>query len=223
MKVAIITSCYNNYDTLKPVLPQKGFEIEWIYVTDHRPLDPVGWSVQHNVHWGKNPRYASKFPKAKPWEYTDAEASIWLDTSFKIISETFVHDLIETLHRSGSGIAQFKHPVRDCIYEEALVVKAHRKYAANQPIEEQVEYYWDEGHPEHWGLWSSGVIARLHTTQIKKMGHLWMDEISDWTTCDQISEPYVMRNLNVTPAILPGMYHTGQNPWVTYEASKNHN
>ena len=150
MKVAVITSIYGNYDILKPILPQKGVEVDWIFVTDHRPLDPVGWSVQHNIHWGKNPRYASKLPKCKPWEYTDASASIWIDASFEICSDTFVSDLLD--QGTIVPLLQFQHPVRDCIYEEADVVYNQRKYGKTQPIMEQVEYYWEEGHPEHWGL-----------------------------------------------------------------------
>lgn len=220
MKVAVLTSIYANYDILKPTLPQKGVEVDWVYVTDHRPLEPFDWRVEHNLHWGKNPRYASKLPKCKPWEYTEAPVSIWIDASFKIVSETFVSNMLDIA--MGSSIAQFRHPVRDCIYEEALVVKEQRLYAKDLPIEEQVEYYWDEGHPEHWGLWSSGVIVRHHTQSMKKLGHLWLDEITDWTTCDQISEPYVMRNLNIRPTTIPGMYHTGQNPWIEYHASNLH-
>lgn len=222
MKVAILTSVYGNYDTLKPTLNQKGVEIDWVYVTDHRPLDAAGWRVEHNLHWGKNPRYASKLPKCKPWEYTDATASIWIDASFQIISESFVTDMLDIVTNASNTIAQFRHPVRNCIYEEAHVVAEHRNYAKGQPILEQAEYYWEEGHPEQWGLWSSGVIVRLHTQQNKKMGHLWLDEIGDWSTCDQLSEPFVLRNLHMRPAEIPGMYHTGQNPWLEYKASKNH-
>lgn len=225
MKVAVITANYNNYEILKPVVPQKDVDVEWIYVSDHRPSDLLGWSIQQDVHWGKDPRLAAKFPKVRPWRYCsdECEYSIWIDASFKIVSETFVSDMVGLLIGSGNDLAQFPHPVRKCIYEEAAVVKRDKKYARNLPIEEQVAFYREEGHPENWGLWATGVMVRKHTLMMLELGNIWMNEISDWTTCDQISQPYVMNLIGVRPTPIPGQYHTKKNPWVEYDASPKHN
>lgn len=215
MKVAVITSIYGDYDYLRPTVPQTGVEVDWVYVTDHRPLDLYEWRLVHNLHWGKNPRYASLLPKVKPWEYTEAPVSIWIDSTIEITSETFVSDMIEILHSSGP-LLQFSHSWYDCLYEEANAVADHE--TSPSKVLDQVEYYWEEGHPENWGLWSTKVIVRQHTSQIKKMGHLWLDEITDWTNYATISEPYVLRNLKLQPADLGSLL---DNCWVAERLPKH--
>src|SRR3546814_8001152 len=131
--VAIITAIYGAYDELKPVLPQMGVDVEWILVTDAVPdADQAeGWTIVHDPQPGTHPNRAAKSAKFRPWEYTDAPASIWVDASFRVVSDRFA---VEALAHAAP-IAQFVHPWRDCLYTEAEASVPLAKYEG-EPIGE---------------------------------------------------------------------------------------
>jgi hypothetical protein len=214
VKAAVVTSIYGDYDTLKPVLPQQGADVEWVLVTDRQPDDPLGWRVI--VHQrGMHPNRAAKYAKLFPWDFTDAPASVWIDASFRVVSPRFVTEALNY----ADPIAQFAHPWRDCIYDEADASIGIPKYAG-EPMRPQVHSYRKDGHPEHWGLWATGVIARKHTDPVRWMSDTWGDLIKEKSFQDQISEPVALRSVGLRPSPLPGTHFS--NPWLAYEGSEKH-
>lgn len=215
--LAIVSAVYGAYDTVKPALPQTGVDVEWILVTDMPPPaeSAAGWTIVHDPHPGAHPNRAAKHPKFRPWEYTDAPASIWLDASFRVTSPDFAAAVME----HADPIAQFAHPWRDCLYTEAEASAPLLKYAG-EPLGQQADYYRAVGHPEHWGLWAAGVIARRHTDETRRMGMAWTHEVNLWSFQDQVSQPYVLRKTGLRPAGLPGTHFA--NPWLSYEGSGRH-
>lgn len=217
MKVAVITAIFDDYDTLKPVLRQEGVDVEWMFVTDTIPdfETAEGWTIVYEPQPGVHPNRAAKLPKMLPWKYTDAEASVWIDGSFRIVSPTFVRDVLAF----ANPIAQFKHPWRDCAYDEIQECVAVKKYSQTG-LEAQGEAYRAEGHPRHWGLWATGVIARQHTPEVKTFGERWYHDINTWSYQDQVSHPPALRACGLRPTELPGNHLANQ--WLAYEGSGRH-
>lgn len=215
--VAIISAVYDSYDTVKPVLRQSGLDVEWILVTDTVPdADAAaGWTVVHEPKPGLPPVRAAKAPKLEPWKYTDAPASIWVDASYRITSPTFALAVLEL----ADPIAQFVHPWRDCLYAEAAEV-ARLGMDPDGVAAWQAAQYRKAKHPEHWGLWASGVIVRQHTPAVKRMGALWAKEVEAGSSRDQVAQPFVLRKSRLRPTALPGS-HLG-NQWLSYEGSGRH-
>lgn len=217
MKVALITAIYDNYDTLKPTLNQLNVDVEWIFVTDTTPDVEAaeGWTIIEDPRPGIHPNRAAKRPKMLPWEYTDAQFSIWIDASFKVMSPYFVMDMMTF----ASPIAQFKHPWRDCIYTEIAECVATKKYAKTG-LEAQEAAYRKEGHPDRWGLWASGVTARWHTPTIKDFGERWHNDVYEFSYQDQVSLPPALRANGLRPVELPGTHLA--NKWLVYQGSGRH-
>lgn len=214
--VAIITSIYDGYDSLKPVLPQEDVLVDWVFVTDQPPKDSLGWRVLHRTCVGTHPRRAAKWPKTFPWKYTKAPASIWIDGSFQVTSPRFAVEALEF----ADPIAQFKHPWRGCLFDEAKCVLAIGKYPEQQRlIKAQVAYY-DELIEHDWGLWASGVIARRHTPEVQRFGERWNAEMVLRSFHDQISEPYSLYASGLRPTDLPGNHFA--NPWLKFDGSSRH-
>jgi hypothetical protein len=217
--VAILTAIYDSYDELKPTLPQRGVTVDWILVTDDEALREEhtarGWRVVYEPRPGVHPNRAAKHPKYEPWKYTSAGSSVWVDASFRIVSETFAAEAVAL----ADPIAQFAHPWRDCLYAEAKESAGLPKYAG-EPVLEQAESYRQAGHPEGWGLWATGVIARQHTDPVREMGVRWLAETYEWSFQDQISQPYALRETGLRPAAFPGTHLT--TPWLAYEGSSRH-
>ncbi len=215
MRLAIITAIYDNYDTLKPIVPQEGVEVDWVCVTDRAPKEANGWRIVVEPRPFMHPNIAAKRPKMLPWEYSDSFWSIWMDASFLPQSPHLAREVIA----HAKPIAQWQHPWRDCIYDEAEASKVLTKYVG-LPIDPQMEQYRRQGHPEHWGLWSTGFIARQHSPKVMALGEEWLRACQEWGFQDQLSEAVALRNLGLRPERLPGC-HTG-NDWVQYHGSARH-
>lgn len=217
--VALVTAIYDSYDELKPTLPQKGMSVDWVLVTDDEALKDEatvrGWRVVYEPRPGVHPNRAAKHAKYEPWKYTQAESSVWVDASFRVVSERFAAEALA----HADPIAQFAHPWRDCLYTEAKESAGLPKYAG-EPVLEQAESYRAAGHPENWGLWATGVIARQHTEAVRKMGWLWLAETYRWSFQDQISQPFALRETGLRPAAFPGNHLA--TPWLAYEGSARH-
>ncbi len=217
--IAVITAIYGDYDTLKPTMKQTR-DVDWICVTD-REREANGWRLiirppetlcsdriaQNNL--------AAKRPKMLPWEFTQCRRSIWIDASFDISSPTMAADLMARAH----PIAQFAHPDRDCVYEEGEFSLTMAKYT-HLPIREQLAAYRADGHPEHWGLWAAGVIARDHTDTVRRLGEDWLRQVEYWGIQDQLAQAPVLRDLAMRPVSIPGSIYA--NPWVEYMGSAKH-
>ncbi|WP_319052689.1 glycosyltransferase domain-containing protein [Streptomyces europaeiscabiei] len=216
---AIVTAIYDGYDELKPTLPQKGVGVDWVLVTDDEALQDTstvrGWRVMYEPRPGVHPNRAAKHPKYEPWKYTDAAASLWVDASFRIVSPTMATEALTFAH----PIAQFQHPWRDCLYAEAKESAGLAKYQG-EPVLEQAEAYRQAGHPEGWGLWATGFIARRHTGGVRELGARWLAETYEWSFQDQISQPYALREARLRPAAFPGNHLA--TPWLAYEGSARH-
>ena len=215
--VAIVSAIYDRYDTLKPVCPQDGADVDWVLVTDDASLrgGALGWRTVYLPRSGVHPNRAAKHPKFLPWEYTGASASVWVDASLRVVSPTLAVDTLAL----ADPLAQFVHPWRDCLYAEAEESVKLAKYAG-EACAEQAEKYRAAGHPAHWGLWATTLIARKHTAQVREFGGRWLEEVDAWTFQDQVSHPYVLRETGLRPAPLPGDQLTNQ--WTVFEGSERH-
>jgi hypothetical protein len=213
--VAIVSAVYDGYDSVKPVLKQTGIEVDWVLVADKAPADPLGWRVVVRPQPKLAAVRAAKRPKFLPWEYTDAQASIWVDAAFRITSPDFTAEALEL----AKPIAQWVHPWRDCLYQEGTEI-VRLGMDPDGLADPQMDRYRDAGHPEHWGLWASGVIARQHTPAVKRMGAAWAREVRAGSQRDQVSQAFVLREAKLRPAALPGTHFA--NPWMKHEPSGRH-
>lgn len=218
MRAAVITAIYDDYDELKPALQQDGDdEVDFVCVSDVAQDKSLGWRIVHESRVGVHPNRAAKSAKMCPWRYTDAGASVWVDASFRITSPRFVQEVLAY----ANPLAQFRHPWRDCIFEEAEESLQLAKYADEHvAIQWQVAAYQLANHPEHWGLWAGGVVAREHTWMMHQLGSAWLEECTKFSYQDQISEALVLRMLGLRPTELPGDHF--HNPWLAYEGSGRH-
>lgn len=230
---AVVTAIYDGYDTVKPVMPQvdrsfgyqAGVRVDWVLVTDDpgklteaEPGALSGWRIEVDRRPGMHPNRAAKYPKFLPHIYTQAPLTVWVDGSYRITSPHFVSEV----QGYANPIAQFVHPWRDCALDEAEFSKTLPKYAG-EPLPEQAAHYRGLNHPEHWGLWATGVIVMDHIGSwqlLTKFGQYWLDEVKKWSFQDQVSEPYALQTCGIRPTALPGDHLT--NPWLKYEGSARH-
>lgn len=212
MRVAVYTAIAGGYDDLKPhpEIP----DVDFIAFTDGPPAD--GWEVRPiecqptEDQRVEHPRDVAKFYKLFPHvALPDHDFTVWIDGSHEIQSETFVFDCMAAV--MDAGIAVYEHPWRQCIYDEAVASLDLVKYQG-LPITEQVDAYRAEGHPEKWGLYATGTMARANTPAVAALMADWWAEMGRWTYQDQLSLPVVCRRRDIRPDTFP-CHQVFNNQW----------
>ncbi len=172
MKVIIYTANIGNYDTEFSVC-NVDFPFYKILVTN-----------------AENPRLLAREIKIKPHEFLPPhDYSIWIDANFEIIKPSFDFNY---------DIVTWKHPERDCIYEEGMACIRLKKDDQNK-IFNLLHRYRQENYPEHNGLLASGFLIRKNTQQVRNFCDEWWNEVKNNSHRDQLSFNYIAskHNLNI--------------------------
>lgn len=131
----------------------------------------------------KDERRNSRIAKILPHLYIESDFSIYHDANIRLLKTP--EELVET-YLKEYDIALFKHPTRDCLYDEALVCA---KMGLDDPetIIEQVKAYENDGYGKHKGLCECGIILRRHTPKVKELNEAWWAHYCRYSRRDQIS------------------------------------
>jgi hypothetical protein len=196
MSVAVVSSVYGGYDSIRNPVPQT-VDCEFIMVTAE-PVDSPPWRNVVEPRPRVHPRLASRIAKCNPWLYTDADVTIWVDADIEINSPNFVQWCLDSL--GDNVVCQWKQPDTD-INEELRVTRHFRKWDGD-PIEQQVALYNSEGYPEGRNTYWCGLIVRSKDFP-QEFGDEWLAEMVRWSCQDQIAYAHLTYKYGIEPALLP--------------------
>jgi len=176
-----------------PVLPR----VEpWEFRPVHRIVDPACDVIGAEYDTLDDAR-TSRLPKILPHLVLpeDCDYSIWHDGNFQMKASP--SETISKLLRTADWAAH-KHPGRDCIYREAEIL-LKEKIGTAALVERQIERCRNVyGHPEGFGLWANGFIARRHNAATAALNERWWDLFQSGCERDQISFPVALRQSGVS-------------------------
>jgi len=192
--IVVYTAIVNNYEILKnpDYIDPK---IKYICFTDQ----PIRLKMKSNTIWeirkipSSNLDHTRKARQLKilPHVFLDefkCDYSIWIDGNITITGNVF--DLINLY--GDCGISGFKHPLRNCIYQEA---EACIKRDKDDPviIKKQMDIYKENGFPKDYGLYETNVLIRKHSDKdVIRLMNVWWEEIKKYSKRDQLSFTYVI-------------------------------
>lgn len=182
--ITIYTCITGGKDTLIEDQP-KGYK--YIAFTDF-PLKSDTWEIRRSYERFKDDRRNSRIQKILAHKYIDTEYSIYIDGNIRLIEDP--KKLIEK-HLKDHDIAVFKHPTRNCIYDEAIEC-AKRGLDLEDVIIGQVKDYSKNEYPKDKGLCECGVIFRRHNDKVEKLNNAWWAEYCVHSRRDQISFMYAV-------------------------------
>ena len=187
----VYTAIADRYDDLKPLPSRVRSSVICIAFLDDatrdRISDPGGWIIKSLVAPDPTPLYRAKRFKVLADQVLPpgTEESLWVDGSIRISEELdIVREFEDCL--SFHDLALFRHPRRECIYDEADVCV---RLGLDEPsvIARQIAGYRRAGYPESNGLAMAGIIFRRHSPRIGEFNAMWWSEIMEGSSRDQLS------------------------------------
>jgi len=221
--IAVITS---SIGTNNLITPEKWLDkVDYhAFVEPHQLSVDDMWHRHEYVSFSLDPKYKNrrdaKIYKICPHLFLPGyDYYIWMDATHTL--EADPEELIEE-YLKGSEIAVFQHPERDCVYEEAELVKQIGFDHANL-IEDQLDFYREMEYPEHNGLYELPARIQKNNGRTKQLGLMWWEQICMFSSRDQISFPFVCEQLNIKPNIIPGRANTIRgNKYIPQVVSSHH-
>ena len=144
---------------------------------------------------------------------SEYDLTFWIDGSIMLKNTAGLERVL-----GRHEMALFRHPDRDCAYDEAEVC-ANLGRDNPETIRKQMERYREAGFPQHQGLVATGGLLRRNTPALADFNRKWWKEIRAGSRRDQLSFNYVAWK-NKRPY---GTFETGdvyENPWWTVYVHK---
>lgn len=182
MDISVLTSITSSKDYL---VEQDRFDVKHLAYLD-APYSSETWEIREAPSVFTDPRRNSRIPKLLPHLYTDTEYSVWIDGNMSLTKSPV--ELAER-YLKDHDIALFKHPKRDCVYDEAIRC-ATSNLDDPETIIKQVTRYELSGYAKHKGLCECGFILRKHTPKVIEFNNYWFAEYANGSVRDQISFMY---------------------------------
>jgi hypothetical protein len=189
----VIYSClFSNYEEIKePRVVTPGWE--YIIFTD-QDLKSNVWQIV-KVALEDTPQKEARRYKLTKW--TNWEQSIWIDASFVIDT-----NLDEWWQKNfQKGFSAPKHPLRNCVYVEALdciIAKRGNK----DEVEKQMNEYKKLGIPARNGIIQSGLLMRENKPEVIELCEDWWEELKTRSIRDQIAFAKVSMNSEIVHTYL---------------------
>jgi len=173
---------------------------------------PPPWQHRPIAVKARNPRVAARWYKVLPHRHLpEYEPSFWLDANYEIAGSFSV--LFDEL--AGSALlATRAHPERDCLYDEAEIVKSER---LDHPeiVDIQMAYYRRLGYPARNGLVETNALFRAHRNdRVGAAMEDWWQQIEIFSQRDQLSADFVMWKHELQWAPLP--WRERSSAWLRY-------
>lgn len=198
-KITVITSICGGKDNL--LEQDKKGEAKWIAYLDKVQKSNT-WEVRRAYDRFISPRRNSRVVKMLSHLYTDTEYSLWIDGNLKLLSTP--EELVER-YLKDHDLAVFKHPTRDCIYDEAMVC-AKARLDDPEVIIEQVKHYENQGFAKHKGMGENMFILRRHTDKVKRFNSEWFAQYSRYSARDQLSFPVAVDRAGLRVNYIPEQF-----------------
>ncbi|MFW5885301.1 MAG: glycosyltransferase domain-containing protein [Patescibacteria group bacterium] len=187
--IVIYTAIFGDKDDLiEPDFKVEG--CDFVCFTDNPNLKSDFFEVRRLKPEFEDPTLnARKCKLLSTYYLPDYKYSVWIDGNLKLKKDN-IKQLIEQ-YLAKDDIALFRHPERDCVYEEAEACIYYNKEDPSR-IRKQVDCYRKKGYPKKNGLVMTSILFRKNQSKkIKKLNEEWWRELRKRSKRDQLSFNYV--------------------------------
>ena len=198
--IVVYTAIFGNIDHLWTAETHGVKHIAFVdsYKQEHATANPVWEQVVVPPGWD-NRRTARHFKTLPQYYMPEADVWVWMDCNvrLKISPKELVHSYLK------HDFATFKHPDRDCLYDEATFCAKSGKDSADV-LKEQTAIYEQRGMPVKWGLAETRIVIRRNNLFIRDLNLEWWEQIEGFSLRDQVSLPYIFWRRGARWQEIPG-------------------
>ena len=174
----------------------KGLDADYILFTDHT-MDIDGWMTKPIFHQESNHVRTSRWHKINSHLlFPDACDTIWIDGNQIPCGKAT--DII-----NSSPLGTYKHPKRNCVYDEASCCIDMGK-DDKEIIKRQMDFYKSVMYPADNGLAETCCIYRVNSLDNADINNLWWDQLAKFSHRDQLSFDYTIWKLKAQYNPIPG-------------------
>lgn len=192
-----------SYEQPTNPFPDEATGFERICFTDDPHLVLKNWTVVQLSDLALDAGRESRRPKLRPHDFLpEFEWSLYIDNSVRLKVNPI--EIQRTYATADNRFVCFKHPERDCIYDEAEEV-IRLGIDSERRVREQVDYYRQRGFPKHDGLINGGVLLRRHSDpEVARISAEWFEHVLRFSKRDQLSFNYVAWRHRFSHSFFPG-------------------
>ena len=197
--LVIYSALIGNYDDFSDVQIISNDSIEQILFTDQN-LELHNWKViKVMIEPNLTPIQLQRRIKILAHKYLGSySTSLYIDSNVIEVDEN-LETLIGLFIKSNYKMLNMRHPVRDCIYDEALEV-ARLCLEKKGNTENIIKKLKSDGYPEQNGLISGNFILRKHNCfEVINLMELWYDLFIKYAKRDQLIFNYAAWRVDYTP------------------------
>lgn len=207
MKIAIVTASIGAGLPIESLNPIQGVDYHAFVDFDsdlERPAESM-WQFHDVPKWTIDKRYTdrrhAKIFKILPHLFVPGyDYYIWIDSTHMVVMDPI--DVIN-IYLKDNDIALFKHPERNCVYQEAEVIKSVN-FDQLSFVDSQMIFYESMSYPKENGLYELPCRIQRNTSQIQALMLTWWELICKYSSRDQLSLPFALHMHGITPSIMPG-------------------
>ena len=192
--ITVVTAITGDRDDLKPQPDYPG--VEYVAFTD-KDIKDEQWKVRKACNKFSDSVMNAKIHKLLTHKYVKTPYVLWMDGTMTLKKDP--HELIKLM--GNKDLAVFKHPGRECLYDEADACVQLGKGKIEEIAEQCQEYIKDEV-PFKLGLSEMTAFIRKTDKKINDLFEKWWVEVCRYSNRDQISFPKVFQG--VKKAVIPG-------------------
>ena len=189
----------NEHDNPAPVTDDSSVDL--ICFTDDPDLRSSVWDVRLVQEDLIDAARQAKKIKQLPHRYLGKyAASMYIDNTITLREKPSAY--FDLLDNSESGHLAFRHPDRDCVYDEADAV-LELGYDDPDRVREQIYIYRAAGYPEHHGLTTCTVMLRRHNDpSLVRVNEDWREQVLRYSKRDQLSLHVMFWKHGYTPGVI---------------------
>lgn len=180
-EITVVTAIDGGKDALKDQKEYPG--VEYVAFVDKKTKSSA-WKTRPICDKFKKPVMNAKIHKVLTHKYVDTPYIVWMDGNMDLKVDP--HKLVAIL--GDHDFAFFKHPGRDCVYDEADVCVKLKKGDVYE-LAEQTREYARQGFEPHQGLCEMTAFVRKNTPKANEAFERWWAEICRHSERDQVSFP----------------------------------
>ena len=197
-KIIVYSANINGYDEFnEPEVYDPN--VEYILFTDNEEIKSNVWKIKPIDFLDKNLDLRKKARYLKINSHLvlpPHDVSVWVDHCFESKFDN-VNNILEEIEFSGKNMMAYKHPQRNCIYDEANVVIQY-KLDSLGVVSNQMKRYVNMGFPKQQGLFETGLLIRRNNEKVKRFNQTWWTEILKNSGRDQLSHVFACWYSDVT-------------------------